>query len=271
MATECGGKEQSPINIVTHKAEVDWGLKEFEFVNYEVKQAKNWTITNNGHTVQVNLDESAKISSGGLSGTYRAVQLHFHWGQGTSDGKALEPGSEHSIDGERFAMELHIVHIKDDSPNITEALSNNGVAVLGFFIATGDKNENYTPLISKLTDVTNPGDTDWMSPLPLSSLIPQTNLSKYYRYNGSLTTPKCNENITWTVFMQPVSLSLTQVQEFWKNLHFSANSTMVDNFRPVQPLGDRKVYRSDSTALVSPGKILLVLPVAIHLLLSLTQ
>ena len=46
---------------------------------------------------------------------------------------------------------------------------------------------------------------------PLLNLLP-TDKTKYYRYNGSLTTPDCNEAVTWTVFNDPVEVSQAQVK-----------------------------------------------------------
>ena len=56
----------------------------------------------------------------------------------------------------------------------------------------------------------------------MESLLPQ-NLSDYYRYNGSLTTPPCYESVIWTVFKQPLTISPSQVisvklADSWKSL-----------------------------------------------------
>lgn len=57
-----------------------------------------------------------------------------------------------------------------------------------------------------------PGQTAQMEPLPLSSLIPpEEDLGRYYRYEGSLTTPDCYEGVIWTIFEKPIELSLSQV------------------------------------------------------------
>jgi len=40
------------------------------------------------------------ISGGNLAAHYKAIELHLHWGK---DGG---PGSEHTIDGETFVMEV---------------------------------------------------------------------------------------------------------------------------------------------------------------------
>lgn len=41
-------------------------------------------------------------------------------------------------------------------------------------------------------------------------MLPE-NLSYFYRYQGSLTTPPCSESVIWTIFHSPIVLSHTQV------------------------------------------------------------
>ncbi len=50
--------------------------------------------------VQVNLPERAAISGADLGANYKAQQLHLHWGKNGG------PGSEHTIDGEKYPMEV---------------------------------------------------------------------------------------------------------------------------------------------------------------------
>nr|XP_020642624.1 carbonic anhydrase 4 [Pogona vitticeps] len=273
LDNDCGKDKQSPINILTSKVEYDWNLAPFRFEKYNTEQSSPWTISNNGHTVQVDLDGSAKIEAGGLQGKYKAIQFHFHWGNDDSQqNRRVSPGSEHSIDGERYAMELHIVHIKEQFKDIKAALAENGVAVLGFFIEVGKRNENYTPLISWLKNISFNGNEIKVPALRLDSLIPKTeDLTSFYRYTGSLTTPGCNENVVWTLFEKNIELQLGQVQEFWMQLYFGTSkndSWMVDTFRPVQPLGDRIVYKSDSNRFSPPANILLLIPTTMYIILS---
>lgn len=107
--------------------------------------------------VVLELGNGMQVSGGGLPGTYRTIQLHFHWGSVSSN------GSEHTLDNLRFPMEvwgftlsislscmmmftlfvmfvyvcaqMHIVNIKSTHPNLTSALEDpTGLAVLGVFV-----------------------------------------------------------------------------------------------------------------------------------------
>ncbi|NXG43470.1 CAH4 anhydrase, partial [Psilopogon haemacephalus] len=269
--TTCKGNKQSPINIVTKNVIYDKNLKPLNFEGYDVKGSSKWNIENNGHTGKYSLSTFPKIGGGGLRRKYKAVEFHLHWGiEGVP---RYLPGSEHSIDGEKQAMELHIVHIREDVADITEAKKHaDGVAVLAFFIKIEEENRKYATLIKELDNIKYKGETAQMEPLPLSSLLPpEEELGRYYRYEGSLTTPDCYEGVTWTVFEKPIELSIAQVSQF-STLHFDGeNSTlMAENFRPVQLLNERKVYWSSaSSTLLPPAKIVMLLLMLVYILTSL--
>uniref|UniRef100_A0A671NBV3 Carbonic anhydrase n=1 Tax=Sinocyclocheilus anshuiensis TaxID=1608454 RepID=A0A671NBV3_9TELE len=169
----CGGQRQSPINIVTHRVKHDPKLTSFIFEGHE------------------------KVFNMSLPATYKAVQFHLHWGENGGQ------GSEHSVDGERYPMELHIVHIKEKHGSLGEALNDStGVAALAFFF------EVLMPLvIEALGKVRYEGE--------LTDIIPQANKLNYYRYSGSLTTPGCDQAVVWTVFQQSLPISKNQVERLF--------------------------------------------------------
>ncbi|NXG16216.1 CAH4 anhydrase, partial [Grallaria varia] len=264
--TACKGDRQSPINIVTRNVVYDKSLKPLTFEGYDGKGPAKWNMENNGHTVKVTLDASPKVGGGGLARKYKAVEFHLHWGvpsvQQSSPGvQQYLPGSEHSIDGEKHAMELHLVHIRDDVSDVTEAKKyKDGLAVLAFFIKVDEENKNYATLLNELENIKYKGQTVQIDPLPLSSLLPpREDLWRYYRYEGSLTTPDCYEGVIWTIFEKPVELSLAQLAQF-AALHFDGkNSTpMMENFRPAQPLHEREVSWSSTSVLLPTAPLLLL-------------
>ncbi|NWR34195.1 CAH4 anhydrase, partial [Tachuris rubrigastra] len=281
----CKGDRQSPINIVTRNVIYDRSLKPLTFEGYDGKGSSKWNVENNGHTgkycqalwdLSVTLDASPKVGGGGLARKYKAVEFHLHWGvpsmQQSSPGvQQYIPGSEHSIDGEKYAMELHLVHIREDVSNVAEAKKyKDGLAVLAFFIKIDGENKNYATLLNELENIQYKGLSAQIDPLPLSSLLPpKEELGRYYRYEGSLTTPDCYEGVIWTIFEKPIELSLLQLSHF-AVLHFdSKNSTpMIENFRPVQPLHERKVSWSSASPVLPPAKLLLLLLLTLTYFLS---
>ncbi|XP_036415070.1 carbonic anhydrase 4b [Colossoma macropomum] len=259
VSASCNGTSQSPINIVTKKVAVNSTLTPLGFQGYQ--EAFHSIITNNGHTVKLNLSGTAKISGGDLGATYKAVELHFHWGK---DGG---PGSEHTIDGEQYPMEMHIVHIKEMYSSLQEAVTDPaGVAVLGFlYEEVRSSTKRYDSIIDALANITHPGSSLAVGPLSLDLLIPSQNeLKNYFRYKGSLTTPNCSESVIWTVFQNTILLSKSQLSAF-SELQFENGMTMVRTFRPVQPLNDRPVYYS-SSHVASVSAILVVNTVLITFL-----
>ncbi|XP_078535927.1 carbonic anhydrase 4 [Lissotriton helveticus] len=248
---ECGEKSQSPINIITKDTKFMATLTPFTFKGYN--RLHLLSITNNGHSVQVDFIENMNmnISGGGLPKLYRTVQFHLHWG--TKE----KGGSEHLIDSRRYPAELHIVH----KINGTAAANEKELAVLGFvFEKAENDNEKYEPLINALNDIPHEGNTTVIGRLKLKDLIPEEGkLDRYFRYNGSLTTPSCNETVLWTVFEEPIPLSQRQIEAFSEHLFFPDGETkMNSNFRPTEDLNNRDVYRSSANVPVLRGATLFV-------------
>ncbi|KAG8191249.1 hypothetical protein JTE90_003262 [Oedothorax gibbosus] len=256
MYKKCGGSRQSPIDIVKEEVDLNDELDAFEFDNYE-DNLSGATIENNGHTVEIKpgpKDEARLIDEGGMDDTYQFIQLHFHWG---ADSKR---GSEHLIDGKKFPLEMHFVHMNTNYKTKEKAsMKEDGLAVLGVLFKIDDEdNPALTPIIDKLDDIRNEGDKVNMDDFTLESLLPD-DLMPYYRYKGSLTTPPCSEIVTWTVFTDYVPISEKQLQQFRnvkENDEGEAPESLVDNFRPVQPLNGRIIEISgdgNSARVIGPS------------------
>jgi len=237
----CSGKSQSPINLDRFIAKYKVFIP-MAFENYDVVPTDQ-TLTNNGHTVHVTFttDKTPAISKGGLpnNGPYNLAQFHLHWG--ADDSK----GSEHLINSVRYPMELHFVHFKREYGTLANAIPHSdGLAVLGvMFEISENDNPALTPLLAKIASIVTSGaNTKATDMYAMSSLLPK-DVSRFYRYSGSLTTPTCNEIVTWTVFDEAIPISKTQMAVL-RTMKDSLALPLVDNFRPPQPLNDRKIYRT---------------------------
>ncbi|XP_047736802.1 putative carbonic anhydrase 3 [Hyalella azteca] len=240
----CAGKRQSPINIDRFSVQYShWvGIYPIYFYNYEVIPEQQIAI-NNGEQLQVmhNSKVPPSIKGGGLHGTYLLSQYHFHWGSDSSK------GSEHTINTVRYPMELHLVHYKAQYGDMMNALRYaDGVAVLAvLFEVSSRDNPALAPVLQQVQNIRRGRGTPMTpvnAPYAVASLLPDDTKS-FYRYEGSLTSPPCNEVVIWTVFKEPVHVSQNQL-ELMRTLLDLHDEPIEDNFRNPQPLNNRRVYRS---------------------------
>ncbi|XP_063337913.1 carbonic anhydrase 4-like [Pelmatolapia mariae] len=260
----CNGSRQSPIDIVSASATPNDNLSEFTFVKYDDTSAMT-SIENTGNTVKVTFKSGVKISGGDLSEQYDSLQFHLHWGNGS-----FVPGSEHTVDGKRYPMELHIVNSKSSYNGNTNLAVNDstGLAALGFFIevmpgiSTGQP-QSWRNLTSYLANITEKGQkVSIAAGFSLDDLLVGVDRTKYYRYLGSLTTPSCSEAVVWTIFKEPIKVSKDLIDLFSTTLHFndSMSQLMTNVYRSLQPaqqVWTQSIKASASTTCFSVGLLLL--------------
>ncbi|XP_036880753.1 carbonic anhydrase 14 isoform X12 [Manis javanica] len=253
---ECGSNAQSPINIQTESVTFDPELPALQPQGYDQPGTKPLELHNNGHTVQLSLPPTLHLE--GFSRKYVAVQLHLHWGEKGSPG-----GSEHQINSEATAAELHIVHYDSDSyESLSEAAKRpQGLAVLGILIEVGEtKNPAYEHILSHLHEIRHKDQKTSVSPFNVTELLPPR-LEQYFRYNGSLTTPPCYQSVLWTVFNQRAQISIGQLEKLRETLFSTQEepfTLLVQNHRVPQPLNQRTVLASfiQVRSLYTTGKML---------------
>ncbi|XP_052772067.1 carbonic anhydrase 1-like [Mya arenaria] len=208
----CSGQQQSPIDIRTQETIYDPGLKDFAVFFDPPMPGSRFFVHNNGHSIQVNTEGRFYVSNGGLPDIYSTAQFHFHWGH------QAHHGSEHTVDGIPAPIEMHIVNWNSDRfASIGEAATEPaGLAVLGIlFEISPNDNPILEPIVNVLTHVRDP-DMKLKAEIPAVSMrtyLPRAH-DRYYRYNGSLTTPGCFESVVWTVFHEKQTISKRQLHVF---------------------------------------------------------
>ncbi len=198
----CGtGNRQSPIDI-RDGIKVDLEPIKFDY------QRTQFRITDNGHTIQVDVGEGSSIKV--MEREFQLLQFHFH-----------RPAEER-INGKSFDMVAHLVHKDDDGK----------LAVVAVLLEKGMEH----PLIQALWNSMPLERGQSIIPatvIDLNALLPPKERRAYYTYMGSLTTPPCSEDVLWMVFKQPVQVSQQQVSIF--------SRLYSHNARPVQPSNGRLV------------------------------
>lgn len=191
----CGiGKSQSPVAI--NESEVVLNTSNALATYYDLAIVE---LTND-HALEI----VRKVGGGSLywnsEGPYKVLNMHWH------------TPSEHTINGVRFPLEGHIVHVGP----------NDQILVIGILYELGTEDNLLASILN------------WTSPLGIVRL---NNVeSNYYNYMGSLTTPPCTEGLTWIVLEETNTVSEEQV---------SAISTINkgNNSRPLQPFNGRIIYK----------------------------
>ena len=251
------GHRQSPIDLSTKSSVYEPNLTPFVLD----KKPVSFAATNIGNNVSMAPDSNTEIllNGGPLKQLYRFAEIHLHWGE-------LDLcGCEHTLDGGRFAAELHLVHWNTGYGAQPQAMDKgDGLAVLGIWLDAQEANPCHPGLdliLDMFGRVSNEGSVtqskDEFSPY---QLIPHDS-GKFFTYLGSLTTPPLLESVVWTVFKTPVPISMAQ----WGRLNDvvtsqgqhggdrfckqcavvkNAPSVISNNFREVQELHGRVVRRS---------------------------
>ncbi|NXP50739.1 CAH1 anhydrase, partial [Heliornis fulica] len=194
------GDHQSPIDIKTKEVKKDPSLGLLQ-ITWKPSTCKE--IVNVGHSFHVNFedkDNQSVLTGGPLTGTYRLRQFHFHWGQ------TDEQGSEHTVDGTKYASEVKSTKDESKSSFQTEAADKpDGLAIVTVFLKLGLGNENLKSVLKALGSVKTKGKQAPFSDFDPSSLLPKS--MDYWTYNGSLTHPPLHESVIWIILKEPITIS----------------------------------------------------------------
>lgn len=205
---------QSPVDLQESTFEIEtggdpiligWGEDAFD-------------VENSGHDFRITMkDEASTITIGSEVFVLQNVHLHTR--------------SEHTINGSHMDAEAHFVH---------EDADEDIVVIAVFFRRTAQTSEAWRPIFNALP-VNLCRKNPMGSRISLVDLlpreqrdVPRTEVKNYWRYVGSLTTPKCTEGVRF-FFVRPfLEISAGDLQKL---------ATFGENRRTaIFPLYDRKVY-----------------------------
>lgn len=210
MYPQAAGERQSPVDIRTRQTTQSSDLSSNP-LRWTYVPENTRSLVNPGYCWRVDVEGKGSQLTGGPLGDEIFVleQFHSHWG--CSDSR----GSEHTVDGEAFAGELHLVHWNQTKyASFAEAAGQpDGLAVLGVFLKVGKPHPEMDTIAKLLPFITHKGDRVTMpKPLDPANLLPAT--KAYWTYLGSLTTPPCTESVTWILFKEPIEVSHEQLEHF---------------------------------------------------------
>mmetsp|Transcript_24215 Transcript_24215/g.77325 ORF Transcript_24215/g.77325 Transcript_24215/m.77325 type:complete len:353 (+) Transcript_24215:456-1514(+) len=244
---DCDLTQQSPIDLPA-LADLRTDDNKVEDVIQSIQPAytalTGAELINNGHTVQVNVNNNLTIPSNNLASTvgratesksYKLAQFHFHWAEDDTS------GSEHTRDGASYPLEVHLVHFNDEYADLSEAADKaDGLMVIGYFFEIGEAdNDGLAPVVAGLSEVQSKDDTTTIDVDP-NDFFGGGALSAYTLYRGSLTTPGCYQSVTWVVADSPLKVTSESLAEFRKVVEGHNN-------REVQSSVGRSIYNTDGT------------------------
>lgn len=251
------GVRQSPVNIVTSSTKTSNDLS-MNPLRWKYVPDNTKCLINPGYCWRVDVNgKDSELTGGPLNDDiYVVEQFHCHWG--CSDGR----GSEHTVDGQAFSGELHIVHWNKSKYNSFQEAAGHedGLAVLGVFLKVGKQHDELDQVARLMPFIAHKGDRVTLKTLDPAKLLPEN--KAYWTYEGSLTTPPFNESVTWILFKEPMEVSAEQLNLFRELRIYDVNEEcpcennwfhvydqveepeqgkIVNNFRPPTDIGNREL------------------------------
>ncbi|XP_022731633.1 alpha carbonic anhydrase 7-like [Durio zibethinus] len=203
------GSMQSPIDMSNKRVKIVSHLGKLK----RSYKPSNATLRNRGHDMMLKWEgEAGAIEINGTE--YALQQCHWH------------SPSEHTINGRRYDLEVHMVHQSADGK----------VAVVGIMYKIGRPDSFLSSLVDHLAAITDVTEGERVVGVIDPRHI-KIGSRKYYRYIGSLTIPPCTENVVWSIVRKVRTVTREQV----RLLRVAVHDTSDSNARPLQSINNRSV------------------------------
>uniref|UniRef100_A0A0K0DLN1 Alpha-carbonic anhydrase domain-containing protein n=1 Tax=Angiostrongylus cantonensis TaxID=6313 RepID=A0A0K0DLN1_ANGCA len=210
------GKMQSPIDIPPDELLFDPNMRPIHVdrisVLNEVKFKVMSEMLNTGQMPRIRIGNSLRKPSANLTGgplhgyKYRIQRIDIHIGR---DGIN---GSEHTIDGKRFPMEIQLLAYNSDLYRNFSSASRlpHGIAAISVLVDYGtETNHELLKLTVAAASTIYKGQRVELIELEPWRLLPYTR--NIISYEGSMTSPGCYETVTWIIVNQPIHITRDNV------------------------------------------------------------
>lgn len=250
--TQCKyGKRQSPIDFASHNEfKYKKSLNHFSIVGntYNAINNAHFELVGN-HKYVLTLTDGGRLEvlKDGIMYSYILSEVHFH------------TKSEHTFSGQDTDVEFHLVHTKDKNFLTTSGVTLdpdgiNQLLVVGILFQANGQTENADVnkmMFTNLTDVSN---------LNFNSYV--TSKKSFYHYEGSRTSPPCEEAVQFIILSDIQKMTALQYRNIrqWIGSIYSYG-----NARMTQHLYNRSIYFYEGnakhfrTSIISYGLIFIFL------------
>jgi len=192
VSSSCGGLSQSPIDLSSKHGR---GLSAQRPLQFRYKKSE-MTLLNDGKFIRAETTNGGSLTvSGHATYTLRAIEFHAP--------------SEHTVDGAASDAEIQLIHEMD----------NGRLAIVSVLVNVG---EEPNPLMKQLWGAlprginSNKGTAevvDANEALTVGTYFAENGVVSYYSYLGSLTSPPCDEGVTWYILNEQGIVTREQIEE----------------------------------------------------------
>jgi carbonic anhydrase len=168
------------------------------------------SINRAGESLWIDYDSGSYLKIRGKR--YRFIGFDFH-----------TPG-EHTLDGNRAEMEVHLHHLDAQGQRLIVAIP-----------VIGDHRNNI--MLSRIWEhIPKYNSIRQYRRIGINPIFLLPTDRSYALYSGSETKPPCEEDVLWIVFTNPLRVSAKDISRF--------QSVLGNNARPLQPLNNRVIVQS---------------------------
>jgi len=248
----CNGQMQSPVALPLVYRN-DSFIRRLGMYQYELVRPLTLINDEERYSISVRYEDDGQKPPE-IGGSFYSPERRFNLDRiSFRVGPDSSEGAEHSVGNRKLPGEMQLYHYDNKFKNIEEALKVPGqvsVAVLLFEVSEDD-NLNLDVLLSKLHLVNGTKKAASMGSHNLEWIYPTTvtplHECEFFMYEGSTTTPPCQEGVVWHIYFDYVAISERQLEQL-RSVVTPSGAPMNKNNRFQMPLNTRQIYQHREVA-----------------------